>query len=352
MRIDLHTQARGLTTAAMLAALLLVGTLATTLGPPALQRTATEGLIKLVVVVGMFIFVGNSGVLSFGHVSFMAIGGYVSAILTLPAIKKGALLDLPVALEQLQMAPALGAVGAALFAALVALLVGAPLMRLRGIALPMATFALLVITHTVASNWREVTGGRQALVGLPAYTTLWIAYGVAVVALVAAAMYKQSRHGLLLQCTRENEVAAAATGIDIARERLIAFVISAFFVALGGVLYAHFLGTVTANTFYLDITFVTLAMLVVGGMRSLTGACLGTVAVSAISEGFRTIERGVSVGGLEVAAPPGLQEIALALIMLAILIFRPQGLVAGYELRLPWRPGARVPQQGTAGSGG
>jgi branched-chain amino acid transport system permease protein len=225
-------------------------------------------------------------------------------------------------------------------------------MRLRGIALPMATFALLVITHVVTSNWREVTGGRQALVGLPTYTTLWIAYGVAVVTLLAAAAYKQSRRGLLLQCSRENEVAAAATGIHVARERLIAFVLSAFFVALGGVLFAHFLGTVTANTFYLDMTFVTLAMLVVGGMRSLTGACLGTVAVSVVSELFRTVEKGIAVGGLEIAAPPGLQEIALALIMLAILIFRPQGLVAGYELRLPGRQRARVLEQKTAEGGG
>jgi branched-chain amino acid transport system permease protein len=333
--MDLEGTRRALTTAGLLAVLLLLVTLATTLAPPALQRTATEALIKLVVVAGMFIFVGNSGVLSFGHVSFMAIGGYISAILTMAPLKKGALLDLPGWLEQLQLPPSLGALAAAGATSVVALLVGAPLMRLRGIALPMATFALLVITHVVASNWREVTGGRQALVGLPLYTTLWLAYGVAVVTLVAAALYKESRRGLLLQCSRENEVAAAATGIAIARERLIAFVISAFFVALGGVLFAHFLGTVTANTFYLDMTFVTLAMLVVGGMRSLTGACVGTIGVSVVSELFRTVEKGISLGGLEIAAPPGLQEIALALIMLAVLIFRPQGLVARYELRWP-----------------
>ncbi len=75
----------------------------------------------------------------------------------------------------------------------------------------------------------------------------------------------------LLRCSRESEVAAAATGIDVAGERCVAFVISAMVVAMGGVLFAHFLGTMTANTFYLDLTFVTLTMLVVGGMRSLTG---------------------------------------------------------------------------------
>ncbi len=83
-------------------------------------------------------------------------------------------------------------------------------------------------------------------------------------------------------------MAAAATGIDMERERLIAFVLSAVIVAMGGVLFAHFLGTMTANTFYLDLTFVTLTMLVVGGMRSLTGACAGVALVSIVSELFRS----------------------------------------------------------------
>ena len=116
-------------------------------------------------------------------------------------------------------------------------------------------------------------------------------------ALAAAAFYQQWRRGLLLRCSRENEVAAEASGIDIARERLLAFVVSAFFVALGGVLFAHFLGTITANSFYLDLTFVTLAMLVVGGMRSLTGAFVGTAVVTIVSEVFRSIERGIDLGG-------------------------------------------------------
>ena len=122
-------------------------------------------------------------------------------------------------------------------------------------------------------------------------------------------------------------MAAAATGIDVERERLIAFVLSAVIVAMGGVLFAHFLGTMTANTFFLDLTFVTLTMLVVGGMRSLTGACAGVAFVSVVSELFRSIERGIEVGGHIIEAPPGLQEIALAVILLAILIMRPHGLV-------------------------
>jgi branched-chain amino acid transport system permease protein len=331
---------RPLQTAAILIGVLLVVALVATQVPPAMQRTVVEAMIKLIVVVGLFIFVGNSGVFSFGHVAFMAVGGYMSAVLTLSPARKETLLDLPGTIEALQlpwpvaMAIVITAVG------LIALLVGWPICRLRGIALPMATFAMLIITFVVASNWQAVTGGRQALVGLPRFTTLWVAFGGAALAVLVAAVYGVTRNSLMLRCSRENEVAASATGIDTQRERLIAFVLSAMVVATGGVLFSHFIGTITANTFYLDLTFVTLTMLVAGGMRSLTGACVGVAFVAVIQELFRTIEKGVSIGGAELWAPPGLQEIALAVILLAILILRPAGLLGDHEIGLPRRRAA------------
>ncbi len=319
-------------TATAISVLLLLVVLAAGYAAPAFQRTVIELLIDLLVVVGLYIFIGNSGVVSFGHISFMAIGGYASAILTMTVQKKHVLLQLPGFLEHLQLPSLPAAILAAGFAAFIAWLIGMAFIRLRGIALPMATFAMLMIVHVVAQNWNEVTGGRRALVGLPQFVGLWTALLGAVVALAAAAFYQQWRRGLLLRCSRENEVAAEASGIDIARERLLAFVVSAFFVALGGVLFAHFLGTITANSFYLDLTFVTLAMLVVGGMRSLTGAFVGTAVVTIVSEVFRSIERGIDLGGFTLAAPPGLQEIGLALILLLILIFRRDGLVGDFEI--------------------
>jgi branched-chain amino acid transport system permease protein len=341
---------RPLQTAAVLILVLLAIALLATLTPPAMQRTIVEGMIKLVVVVGLFVFVGNSGVFSFGHVAFMAIGGYMSAILTLTPARKETLLDLPGFLETLQLPWPEALLVVVVAVGLLALLIGWPLCRLRGIALPMATFAVLIITYVVASNLKEVTGGRQALVGLPRYTGLWVAFGGAALAILAASIYGMTRHSLLLRCSRENEVAAAATGIDLERERLIAFVLSAMIVAAGGVLFSHFIGTITANTFYLDLTFVTLTMLVAGGMRSLTGAFVGVALVSVVSEVFRGIERGFTIGDTTVAAPPGLQEIALAAILLAILVRRPAGLLGDFEIGLPRRraSGAAEPvaQQG------
>jgi len=306
--------------------------LAVSFAAPTMQRVVTEALIYVVVVVGLYVFSGNSGVTSFGHVSFMMIAAYLSAILTLPVQKKHVLLSLPSFLEKLQMSTPASAVIACAAVGGGALLLGWPLMRLRGVVPSMATFALLIITHVVAQNWKAVTGGRQALVGLPLETGLWSALGCSLLAIAVAAWYQQTKHGMLLRCSRENEVAAESIGVDIARERLAALAISASICGLGGVLFAHFLGTLNPNTFYLDTTFLTLAMLVVGGFRSLSGAVAGVLVLKAVSELFRRLEEGVTVWGTGFSARAGMQEVALALIMLAILVFRPEGLLGGAEI--------------------
>jgi branched-chain amino acid transport system permease protein len=309
-----------------------LATLAAAFAEPALQRVVIEALIYVVVVVGLYLFCGNSGVTSFGHVSFMVIAAYVSAILTLSPEKKATLLALPAYLEHLHWGTVPAAAASCLASGALALLLGPPIMRLRGVAPSMALFALLVITHVVAQNWKAVTGGRQALVGLPLDTTLASTFGCAALAIVVAGWYQQSRRGALLRCARESEVAAQAIGIDITRERMIALVLSAMLCGLGGVLFAHFLGTLNPNTFYLDTTFLTLAMLVVGGMRSLTGAVTGVIVLSTVSEVFRALEQGVTWFGHDIEVPTGLAEVALALIMLLILVFRPEGLCGSHEI--------------------
>src|SRR5215468_10435702 len=178
-------------TALAISLVLLLAVIAAGHAAPAFQRTVTEALIDLLVVVGLYIFIGNSGVVSFGHISFMALGGYCSAILTMTAQKKHVLLALPPILEQLHLPALPAAILAAGFAAFIAWLIGMVFIRLRGIALPMATFAMLMIVHVVAQNWNRVTGGRRALVGLPQFVGLWQALLGAVAALLAAAFYQQ-----------------------------------------------------------------------------------------------------------------------------------------------------------------
>ena len=101
---------------------------------------------------------------------------------------------------------------------------------------------------------------------------------------------------------------------------------------LGGVLQAHFLGSIAVKSFWLSLTFLSLAMLIVGGQRSLTGAVVGACLISAMTEALRLLEGGVSLGAARFSLPPGSQELSIALLMLLVLILRPAGLTGGREL--------------------
>ena len=297
------------------------------------QRVITDALIKLIIVAGMYIFVGNSGVLSFGHIAFLGLGAYTAAWLTIaPSIKASLLPGLPEVLMTAQFSPFPAVIAGGLVAAVVALIVGLPLVRLSGIAASIGTFAMLVVFYSVFANWTPVTGGQGSLYGLPIYVNMFIAGGFAAATIVGAALYQTSASGFRLRGSREDPVAAQACGIDIRRERLVAFVVSAFFVGMGGALYAYFLQVVVANQFYLSLTFITVAMLVIGGMRSLSGAFVGTAVVSILTELQRIAERGIDFGFFVFEGRPGLQELGLAVAMLLILLFRPRGLLGMSEV--------------------
>lgn len=299
------------------------------------QRTVIEALIKVVTVVGLYIFVGNSGIISLGHVAFMAIAAYATAWQTCcEALKPITMSGLPVFLRD-QTIPILPAgLAAILIAGVAAFLVGLILMRLSALAVSIATFASLFILNNVYSNWDSVTMGTASIVGLPTFVTMWIAFACAALVIVIAYLYQTSSWGLALRATREDEIAATASGVSVYWTRLIAFTLSGSVMGLAGVLHAHFLGTVSIDTFFLNLTFLTLAMLVVGGMRSLAGAVVGVVVVSSITDVFRRIESGVSIGGIELSLPAGTQELVLAAMVLLILIYRRDGLMGGRELRL------------------
>lgn len=301
------------------------------------QRRVTLGFISLITVVGLYVFMGNSGVLNFSFVGFMAIGAYVSALLTMrPQLKETFLRDLPDWLAAAQFDPVVGALAGGLVAALVALVVGLPIMRLSGIGAGIATLSVLIIFYIVLGNWTGVTGGQRSLMGLPTYVTIWNAGLAAIGAIALAFVYQESRSCLALRASREDEVAARAAGVRVVRERLTAFVLGAFICGMAGVLYGHFLGTLRVENFYLDPTFLYITMLVVGGMRSLTGAVLGVIVISTLAELLRLLEIGVRLPGIDAAlkAPAGLGDVVLAAMMLGIILFRPQGITGGREITL------------------
>ncbi|WP_082525309.1 branched-chain amino acid ABC transporter permease [Mesorhizobium sp. Root102] len=300
------------------------------------QRLVTEALIRLVFAVGLYIFVGNSGVVSFGHMAFAAIAAYATAWQTCcQMLKPITMSGLPAFLRDNTFPLLPAAITSVALAGLVAFLSGLILMRLSALGASISSLALLFILNVVYSNWESVTMGTSTIVGLPIYAKPWIVLGCAIAAIVIAYLFQVSRWGLALRATREDEVAAAACGISLYWTRLFAFTVSGLVAGLGGVLLAHFMGTVSITSFYLSLTFLIVAMLVVGGMRSLAGAVVGVTVISLVIDILRRAEAGLSIGSMQLSMPPGTQELILAGIMLLILIFRKDGIMGGREFQ--WR---------------
>ena len=267
------------------------------LGPDSLDRVVLTMVINLIVVVGLYTFAGVSGVFSFGHAAFMAVGAYTSAILVIPPeTKRYVLPDLPERLATFHVEPFFATLAGGGLAAAFALVLSLPLARLSGLTAGLATFAVLSIVNIVARNWEQVTHGTAGVSGIPTTTTIGGALAWALVAMTAAWLFQRSRVGLRLRASREDATAARSIGVAVARERTIAFVLSAFFVGVAGALFGMFIGSFNPDAFFLNITFLMIAMLVIGGTTSLAGAVVGTLVISAISEGLRRLESGVDLG--------------------------------------------------------
>jgi len=325
---------RTISTPVILALLLIaLALMAVFSGSRPFNQTIIDIFLRVILVVGLYIFIGNSGVISFGHAGFTCLGGYAAAWLTIPPMMKQTLLPgLPDWLMNLQLPFWAGAIFAAVWAALWAAVFGKILMRLSGIAASIATFAMLAMINTIYSNWESVTAATSSVVGIPIVRSIWPYLIAAILAVFVAWAHSISRAGLALRAARDEPTAAAASGIDAPKERLVAFIISGAVMGMGGALFAHSIGVVTPDTFYLTLTFITLSMLVVGGMGSLSGAVLGVVILSGLIQGLRWLEAGVSIGTTTFAIPNGLQEITLGIVMILILARRPSGIMANSEL--------------------
>lgn len=297
-----------------------------------------DSLVKVTIVVALYVFIGNSGVLSFGHVSFVAVGVWTAGVLSVPVAEKPAIMpNLAHFLRGTAVGNLPSLVLAAVAGGVLALVVGLALMRLSGLAAGIATFGVLEITHNLLRYDEKIGPGLNTFSSVPETTGLLQASVGALIAIGVAFAYQRSRFGRMLRATREDAPAASAVGISIYRQRLGAFVVSGVLAGLAGGLYAHLL-PLNTESLYLDLTFVTLAMLVVGGATSLWGAVVGALAVSALDSFLAQAENGVSILGGTLDLPAGTRLVVVGVLMALVLILRPSGLTGGRELSLRrWR---------------
>lgn len=343
---------RGFTPLALcvLVVALVLGVLA--VADSSLERLVLIALVDMIAVIGIYLFTGMTGTFSFGHLGFMAIGAYSTAILTVPPATKRVLFTaMPGWLVEIHL-PFLPAVlVGGLLAAIAALLLSVPMARMQQLSAGLATLAVLIAVYVVVGNWSAVTNGTKGITAIPTGTTPIVLLVAVVVVIVAAWLFQTSALGLRIRATREDEVAARAVGIRVGRERGIALVVSALVTGVAGGLYAQLQGSLSPGAFYLAGTFLLISMLVVGGFTTLTGAVLGAVALTALRRILEFVETGVAIGPLTMPHLPGLTEIGTGIALIVVLALRPLGLTGGRELswaavRRVWsRDGSSTPAE-------
>ena len=289
-----------------------------------------NALVSVAIVVAIYVFVGSTGVLSFGHISFVAVGAWTAGVLSVPVAEKPATMPFLFGfLADTTVGNVWSLVLAALVGGVFALLAGLPLMRLSGLTAGIATFAVLEITNNLLRYYEKIGPGLNVFSSVPETTDLQQAALGAIVAIVVAFAYQVSRFGRQLRAARDDAPAARAVGISVYRQRLIAFTLSGALAGLAGGLYVHYL-PINVDAVYLDLTFITLAMLVIGGMTSLWGAVVGALAVSGLDSLLAEAENGAA--GVDL--PSGSRIVVVGALMAIVLIVRPSGLTGGREVRI------------------
>jgi branched-chain amino acid transport system permease protein len=248
----------------------------------------------------------SAGQLSLGNAAFAGIGAYTAGILTMH-------LNSPYVLSLLA--------GAGL-SAFVALLIGMPVLRIRGVFLAMATLAFGEVVRIAAVNL-EITGGAQGLVGIPNKTTTWIIYGALAGTAYFLARLRGSKIGWSFASIREDETAAAAMGINKTYYKTLAFAIGAFIAGLAGALNAHLNFIVSPGEFGFSAAVQILIYNIVGGTRIWFGPILGALLLTALPEVLRGV--GVSAGPLRMGVN--------GVILLVVILYLPNGLVSLFRLR-------------------
>jgi branched-chain amino acid transport system permease protein len=325
----------GLQVAAPAALVVAVG-IGANFASPANEIYFLNALVDVAIVVALYVFIGNSGVLSFGQISFVAVGAFTAGVFTIPQESKQGVLPVIYPLlrdHTIGNAPSLLLAAAA--GGVFAFVAGLPLMRLSGLAAGIATFAVLEITHNVLREWTKIGPGATTLSLVPETTGPLQATIGALIAIVVAFAYQRSRLGRVLRASREDAPAARGIGISVHRQRLWAFTLSGALAGFAGGLLVHMLGSITTEEVYLQLTFLTLAMLVVGGLTSLWGAVVGALLVSGLDSFLSEAEDGVQVG-VTIDVPQGTRLIFLGAIMALVLILRPTGITGGREVSLSW----------------
>jgi len=315
--------------------------------------TYVTNIIKLsaiyaLVGVSMNLVNGFTGLFSLGQAGFMAIGAYVVAMLTTdPAGRAGIyyVVDINPVLEQIQLPFPIALILGGLVAAGLALLIGAPVLRLKSDYLAIATLGFSEIIRVVISNneLAPFTNGSLGLKNVPSFAAmwkkfglpgngLWLCLGIVAICIAIVVLLINSSYGRAFKAIRDDEIAAEAMGINLAKHKQMSFAIGAFFAAIGGGLLAAHLTTTDPNQFKIALTYELLLIVVLGGMGSVTGTVIGAFVYTAGKEWLRWCDNPLTIAGINIPIfRSGLRMVIFSVLLMVIVLFYNRGLMGSKE---------------------
>lgn len=278
-------------------------------GSRSIENLLIQVCFNIIMVVSLNLVTGVLGELTLGHAGFMAVGAYASAIMTSLVLPEG-IAYFPIAL-----------IVGGLVAALFGYLIGIPALRLNGDYLAIITLGfgeiIRVLINTVFSPW---TGGGKKMFGISLYTGFTNSFWIMIVCVALIYMLGWSRQGRAIIAIRENEVAADASGVPVTRYKEMAFTVAAFFAGIAGGLYAHCIGVLDPTKFDFNASIEYLVMVVFGGMGSVTGSIFAATSLTLVQFWMaRLVEY---------------RQLAYAILLIVMMIFKPGGLLGVYEFSL------------------
>jgi len=312
--------------------------------------------INIILALSLNLINGFTGLFSLGHAGFMAVGAYTCAILTMsPEQKEVNYVLVPIAPwlanVQLPFVPALLIGG--LLAGFIGWFLGVVALRLRDDYLAIATLGFSEIIRVLLTNAQSITNGSLGLKGLPRFTTMWWAWGAAVLITLFLVLLIKSSYGRAFKSIRDNEIAAESMGIDVFGMKVMSFTISSFLAGIAGGLLAHYLTTIDPKQFIFLKTFDILLIVVLGGVGSITGSVVAAIVVTVAMEALRFLDGPLNLGFMITTGVPGLRMVFFSALLMVVVIYRQQGLMGKSEFS--WDALSKIgllPRRGSSAKGG
>jgi branched-chain amino acid transport system permease protein len=268
------------------------------------QGLISLSCINLIAVLGLSLLTGFTGSFNFGQAGFLAIGAYVSALMTVK-------LHAPFALALLA---GMGASG------LVSILLGYPTLRLKGDYFAIATLGFAEAIRLLIENLEKVTGGSRGVPSIPTETHLAVLLPVTLVLVWVMRNYIASRHGRNCIAVREDEIAAHAIAVNVFRYKQVSFCVNGLLAGLAGGFLAHYVGFIQPSMFGIQKSTELIVMVIFGGMHSITGSLLSAVVLTSLPELLR--------------AAAAWRLVVYGTAVVFIMVVRPEGLLGSWELSI------------------